>query len=118
MHYKKKIMSNRQALLVYALVGMCGGIGYYITRSLCFGGFLGDPLEILIAPICGAVGGVLPELLETIVGQNFPLFRSWPMVYCLIFAPVLTERFSMLAFVYGYLVSLLWKARMFGLPNV
>jgi hypothetical protein len=108
----------------FALAGCVGGAAYYLAGSLRFGGFGADVFTMLIVAAIGSLGGLFPQLMERVIGNDVPFLCSWTMVAILIFAPLLffygygySGQFMFrlfTAFFYGYLFSLLWKARCEG----
>lgn len=108
----------------YALAGFCGGSAYYLAGALRFGGFGRDVFNLLLIAALGALGGIFPQIMERVIGDDVPFLCSWTLVAILIFMPLLIFwgygyggdiMYRLLtSFFYGYLFSLLWKARCEG----
>ena len=103
----------------YLLAGASGGLIYYLALCLNIGTLAGE--RHLIVPFLsialGALGGLIPVLLEKLFGDQVPFFCSWTAVAFLLFIPIFTWYIVVQFFFYGYLFGLLWMARQNGLPD-
>ena len=115
---KKKSSADRE-FLQFLLAGATGGLLYYLALCLNIGTLVGEQHLILpfLSIALGAVGGIVPVLIEKLVGGHVPFFCSWTAAVFLLFIPIFTWYVVIQFFLYGYLFGLLWMARESGLPD-